>query len=101
VRNREPSSPTDFQFFSDTAAPSPPGFDVTPRGETVQRTFTADEIDSIKRGLGQAKDLARSALAVAEQVLELHRQGLGPVAIARQLGVGRKSAARLLARLVG
>jgi hypothetical protein len=61
----------------------------------------SEDIDSVKRGLGQVKDLARSALAVAEQVLELHRQGLGPVAIALQLGVGRKSVARLLAKLVG
>jgi hypothetical protein len=65
----------------------------------LARTFTADEIDAVKRGLGQVKDLARSALAVAPKVLELHRQGLGPVAIARELGVGRKSVARVIARM--
>jgi hypothetical protein len=32
-------------------------------------------------------------------VLELHEQGLGPVAIAGQLGLSRFGVARLLARL--
>jgi hypothetical protein len=40
----------------------------------------------------------QSAVVLAAQVLELHEQGLGPVAIARTLGLSRFSVARLLAR---
>jgi hypothetical protein len=40
----------------------------------------------------------QSAVVLATQVLELHEQGLGPVAIARTLGLSRFSVARLLAR---
>ncbi|HEY7309223.1 MAG TPA: hypothetical protein VH643_07710 [Gemmataceae bacterium] len=43
----------------------------------------------------------RSAQILAAQVLELYEQGLGPVSIARALGLSRFSVARLLARLLG
>ena len=64
----------------------------------LARAFTSEEIDSFKRDFGQVKDLARSAYGLAAEVLELHGRGFGPVAIARQLQVSRKSVARVIAR---
>jgi hypothetical protein len=64
----------------------------------LARAFTSEEIDRLKRDFGQVKDLARSAYGLAPEVLELHGQGFGPVAIARQLQVSRKSVARVIAR---
>jgi hypothetical protein len=62
------------------------------------RVFVSQDIDSVKRRLGQVKDLARSASGLAAEVLELHGRGFGPVAIARKLQVSRKSVARAIAR---
>jgi hypothetical protein len=42
--------------------------------------------------------MARSAYGLAADVLELHGQGFGPVAIARKLEVSRKSEARVIAQ---
>ena len=64
----------------------------------MARAYTSEEINSLKRDFGQVKDLARSAYGLAAEVLELHGRGFGPVAIARQLQVSRKSVARVIAR---
>jgi hypothetical protein len=62
------------------------------------RAFTSQEIDSLKQGAGQVKDLARSAYGLAAEVLDLHARRLGPVAIARELQVSRKSVTPVIAR---
>jgi hypothetical protein len=64
----------------------------------LTRTYFADDLDTIRRTLGEDQSLVQSAVVLAAQVLELHEQGLGPVAIARTLGLSRFSVARLLAR---
>jgi hypothetical protein len=70
----------------------------SPLHKLLARAFTSHEIDGVKRCTGQVKDLARSAYGLAAEVLGLHAQGLGPVAIARELQVSRKSVARVIAR---
>jgi DNA-directed RNA polymerase specialized sigma24 family protein len=62
------------------------------------RTFTSEDIDSVKRSLGQVKDLERSASAYQKELLALHEQGLGVCEIARRLGLHRKSVARAIRR---
>jgi hypothetical protein len=64
----------------------------------LARAYTSEEINSLKRDFGQVKDLARSAYGLVAEVLELHGRGFGPVAIARQLQVSKKSVARVIAR---
>jgi len=51
----------------------------------------------VRRERGQNKDLGHSAAALAPQIRELHRQGLGHRAIARRLGLSRQAVGRLLA----
>ena len=70
----------------------------SPHHKLLAGAFTSQAIDSLKRAVGQVKDLARSAYGLAAEVLELHGRGFGPVAIARQLQVSRKSVARVIAR---
>jgi hypothetical protein len=70
----------------------------SPLHKLLARAFTSEEIDRLKRDLGQVKDLARSVYGLAAEVLELHDRGFGPVAIARQLQVSRKSVARVIGR---
>ena len=62
--------------------------------------FAAEEIDEVKRGFGQTKDLAHSPQdpELRAQVLALHGQGYGPCRIARATGISRKQVARLLDR---
>lgn len=67
--------------------------------KVLVRVFDADEIDAVKRQLGQVKDLAYSGQAptVREQVFEMHRLGFGPCRIARETRLSRKQVARVLA----
>jgi hypothetical protein len=46
----------------------------------LTRTYTAQELDTIRRTFGQYQSLVQSAVVLAAQVLELHEQGLGPEA---------------------
>jgi hypothetical protein len=62
------------------------------------RTFTSEDIDIVKRNLGQIKELARSASAYQRELLALHEQGFGVCEIARRLGLHRKSVARAIRR---
>jgi DNA-directed RNA polymerase specialized sigma24 family protein len=62
------------------------------------RTFTSEDIDSVKRNLGQVKDLARSISSYQRELLALHEQGFGVCEIARRLGLHRKSVARAIQR---
>jgi hypothetical protein len=64
----------------------------------LSRSFTADEIDAAKRGRGVTRDLARSARAHRDQITAMRAQGVGVCEIARRLGLGRKSVARVIAR---
>jgi DNA-directed RNA polymerase specialized sigma24 family protein len=66
--------------------------------ETFARTFTSEDIDSVKRNLGQVKDLARPASSFQKELLALHGQGLSMCEIARRLGLHRKSVARAIRR---
>jgi DNA-binding transcriptional regulator LsrR (DeoR family) len=61
------------------------------------RVFAEEELDQVRRARGQNKDLARSAAALAAQILELHSQGLGRKAIARRLGLSRRAVGRIIA----
>jgi hypothetical protein len=67
--------------------------------KALSRAFAADEVDAVRRQLGQVKDLAYSGQAptVREQILEMHALGFGPCRIARETGLGRKQVARVLA----
>jgi hypothetical protein len=63
------------------------------------RPFLADELDAVRRRLGQVKDLAYSGQdqAVRERVLALHRRGYKPARIARETRLSRKQVRRVLA----
>ncbi len=45
---------------------------------------------------GKYKGRAPTARAKAPQVLQLHREGVGPTEIARRIGIGRASVYRIL-----
>lgn len=62
------------------------------------RVFTAPDIDSVKRELGMVKDCSRSAAPYRDEILALHAEGVGVCAIARRLGLGRKSVTRVVRR---
>jgi DNA-binding NarL/FixJ family response regulator len=65
----------------------------------LSRLFAAEEIDAVRRQLGQVKDLAYTgqALTVREQIFEMHRLGFGPCRIAHETRLSRKQVARVLA----
>jgi hypothetical protein len=65
----------------------------------LSRVFPADEIDAVKRKLGQVKDLAYTGQAptVREQIFEMHRLGFGPCRTAHETRLSRKQVARVLA----
>jgi hypothetical protein len=67
--------------------------------KVLSRVFPTDEIDAVKRKLGQVKDLAYTGQAptVREQIFEMHRLGFGPCHIARETRLSRKQVARVLA----
>jgi hypothetical protein len=58
--------------------------------------FTADEIDAVKRSLGQVNDLAGSAAGQRDQTLALHEEWLSRSEIGRRLGLSRHAVARVL-----
>jgi hypothetical protein len=58
------------------------------------RVFTAEEIDEIKRGLGQTKDLTRPAATMLPEILRLRQQGLSLSEIGRRLGFTHQSIGR-------
>jgi hypothetical protein len=64
----------------------------------LARAFTSEDIDSVKRNLGQVRDLTHSATAYQKELLALHEQGFGVCEIARRLGLHRKSVARAIQR---
>jgi hypothetical protein len=65
------------------------------------RTFTSEDIDRVKRNLGQVKDLTRSASVYQKELLALHelrRQGNSNFEIGQMLGYSRKAICRALKR---
>jgi hypothetical protein len=67
--------------------------------EILARPFAADELDDVRTGLGQVRDLAHNGHlpAVRERILALRDHGHGPSRIARQTGLSRRQVARVLA----
>jgi DNA invertase Pin-like site-specific DNA recombinase len=67
--------------------------------KVLSRVFAADEIDAVRRQLGQVKDLAHSGQdpTVQDQIFEMHALGFGPCRIARETGLNRKQVTRVLA----
>jgi transcriptional regulator len=62
------------------------------------RAFAADEIDAVKRELGQTKDLSSAAAFQMKQILELKSQGKTYTEIARLLGCSRRAVSRVVER---
>jgi hypothetical protein len=67
-----------------------------PSASLLARAFTAEEIDQVKRNLGQVKDLAHSARARLPQISELRQQGLSLSEIGRRLGLSHAAVGRTL-----
>src|SRR5262245_7806684 len=65
----------------------------------LHRVYGPQELDQIKRGLGQVKDLCHAASAHTPRILELQSQGWTQKAIAQELGLGRKAVGRVLAQV--
>jgi hypothetical protein len=64
----------------------------------LRRTFDAQEIDDIKEGLGQQKDLARSPRVMLPEILRLRQQGKSLSEIGRLLGFTHQAIGRALER---
>jgi hypothetical protein len=62
----------------------------------LERAFASEEIDGIKQGFGQTKDLAASPQARLPEILRLRKQGKSLREIGRQLGFTHKAIGRAL-----
>jgi hypothetical protein len=60
----------------------------------LRRTFSATEIEEVKRGLGQRKYLAYSPQAVLPEILRLRQQGKSLSEIGRLLGFTHQAIGR-------
>jgi hypothetical protein len=58
--------------------------------------FAAEEIDEVKRGFGQTRDLARSPLGMLPEILQLRQQGKSLCEIGRLLGFTHQAIGRAL-----
>jgi hypothetical protein len=87
-------------FFPRKVAPERCGHNESPAPCLLSRTFSATEVDAVKRALGIVKDLATgsSSPTTREAILSLHEQGCGVCEIARRSGLSRKCVGRLLLR---
>jgi hypothetical protein len=64
----------------------------------LRRTFDAQEIDDVKEGIGQRKDLARSPRVLLPEILRLRQQGKSLSEIGRLLGFTHQAIGRALER---
>jgi hypothetical protein len=64
----------------------------------LRRSYNVQEIDGVRRQLGQYKDLAHSAAALLPRIRELVALGWGVCAIGRELGLSHKAVSRALGR---
>jgi hypothetical protein len=64
--------------------------------KVLRRAFDAQEIDDIKEGLGQRKDLSRSPRVMLTEILRLRQQGKSLSEIGRLLGFTHQAIGRAL-----
>jgi hypothetical protein len=63
--------------------------------------FSGEEIDEVKRGFGQTRDLAGSPLGMLPEILQLRQQGKSLCEICRLLGFTHQAIGRALRRWKG